>query len=156
MWSLGCIIAELYTGVPIFPGENEQEQLACIMEIMGVPDQELIQQSERRHLFFDRRGEPRVVTNSRGKRRKAGTKTLSQALRCNDALFLDFIQQCLQWDPSKRLSPEQAFQHEWISQSTRPVVRSSPIVAPTDTEHRQEEYGGKSPRLLLHPPQPII
>lgn len=23
MWSLGCILAELYTGMPIFPGENE-------------------------------------------------------------------------------------------------------------------------------------
>lgn len=52
MWSLGCILAELYTGIPLFPGENEQEQLACIMEIMGVPDIELIQSSERRHLFF--------------------------------------------------------------------------------------------------------
>lgn len=35
MWSLGCILAELLTGYPIFPGENEQEQLACIMEIFG-------------------------------------------------------------------------------------------------------------------------
>lgn len=52
MWSLGCIIAELYTGVPIFPGENEQEQLACIMEVLGVPSPDLIQQSERRNLFF--------------------------------------------------------------------------------------------------------
>ncbi|KAI8639163.1 kinase-like domain-containing protein [Parasitella parasitica] len=127
MWSLGCIIAELYTGVPIFPGENEQEQLACIMEVLGVPDQELIQMSERRNLFFDRRGEPRVVCNSRGKKRRAGTKSLNQALRCNDTLFLDFIQQCFQWDPTKRLSPEKAFQHEWILQSTRPTaVRSSP------------------------------
>lgn len=33
MWSLGCIIAELYTGYPLFPGENEADQLACIMEV---------------------------------------------------------------------------------------------------------------------------
>lgn len=33
MWSLGCIMAELYTGYPLFPGENEVEQLACIMEV---------------------------------------------------------------------------------------------------------------------------
>lgn len=25
MWSLGCILAELYTGEPLFPGNNEQE-----------------------------------------------------------------------------------------------------------------------------------
>jgi dual specificity tyrosine-phosphorylation-regulated kinase 2/3/4 len=23
MWSFGCIMAELYTGYPLFPGENE-------------------------------------------------------------------------------------------------------------------------------------
>lgn len=32
-----CILAELYTGYPIFPGENEVEQLACIMEIQVCP-----------------------------------------------------------------------------------------------------------------------
>lgn len=35
MWSLGCIMAELYTGYPLFPGENEVDQLACIMEVRG-------------------------------------------------------------------------------------------------------------------------
>jgi dual specificity tyrosine-phosphorylation-regulated kinase 2/3/4 len=52
MWSLGCILAELYTGFPIFPGENEQEQLACIMEVLGVPDKDIIQRSSRRRIFF--------------------------------------------------------------------------------------------------------
>ena len=52
MWSLGCILAELYTGFPIFPGENEQEQLSCIMEVLGLPDKEFINRSPRRKLFF--------------------------------------------------------------------------------------------------------
>ena len=28
MWSFGCIVAELYTGFPLFPGENEKEYLS--------------------------------------------------------------------------------------------------------------------------------
>ncbi len=52
MWSLGCILAELYTGFPIFPGENEQEQLSCIMEVLGVPDKDFINKSSRKKLFF--------------------------------------------------------------------------------------------------------
>lgn len=52
MWSLGCILAELYTGFPIFPGENEQEQLACIMEVLGAPDKDFINRSSRKKLFF--------------------------------------------------------------------------------------------------------
>ena len=55
MWSLGCILAELFTGYPLFPGENEQEQLACIMEIQGVPNKYLIEKSTRKKLFFGKR-----------------------------------------------------------------------------------------------------
>ncbi|KAF8923114.1 hypothetical protein BGZ58_003340 [Dissophora ornata] len=52
MWSLGCILAELYAGYPLFPGENEQEQLTCIMEIQGVPNRHLIEKCSRRKVFF--------------------------------------------------------------------------------------------------------
>jgi dual specificity tyrosine-phosphorylation-regulated kinase 2/3/4 len=55
MWSVGCIMAELYTGLPLFPGENEQEQLACIMEIMGLPDRHLVERCSRRKLFFGKK-----------------------------------------------------------------------------------------------------
>lgn len=39
MWSFGCIIAELYKGTPIFPGQNEFEQLSRIIEVLGTPNQ---------------------------------------------------------------------------------------------------------------------
>ena len=52
MWSVGCILAELYTGYPLFPGENEQEQLACIMEVQNIPSTTIIEKSSRRKLFF--------------------------------------------------------------------------------------------------------
>lgn len=58
MWSLGCILAELYTGFPIFPGENEQEQLSCIMEVLGLPDKYLIDKSSRKNLFFGESASP--------------------------------------------------------------------------------------------------
>ena len=37
MWSFGCILIELYTGIPIFPGESEKEQLSLIMQVFGKP-----------------------------------------------------------------------------------------------------------------------
>ncbi|WRT70072.1 uncharacterized protein IL334_007066 [Kwoniella shivajii] len=114
MWSLGCILAELYTGVPIFPGENEHEQLACIMEVLGVPDRYLVEKASRRKLFFDATGSPRPFVNAKGRRRRPGTKTLSSVLKCDDDLFIDFISKCLTWDPDKRLKPQPAMRHPWI------------------------------------------
>ncbi|UKZ48691.1 hypothetical protein TrVGV298_002919 [Trichoderma virens] len=115
MWSVGCILAELYTGVPIFPGENEQEQLACIMEVFGPPEKHLIEKSTRKKLFFDSMGKPRLTVSSKGRRRRPSSKTLQQVLKCDDEAFLDFVARCLRWDPDRRLKPEDAVRHEFIT-----------------------------------------
>ena len=47
MWSLGCILAELYMGYPLFPGESENEQLCYIMEVKGTPPEELMEIATR-------------------------------------------------------------------------------------------------------------
>ncbi|XP_057693703.1 dual specificity tyrosine-phosphorylation-regulated kinase 4 isoform X2 [Corythoichthys intestinalis] len=114
MWSLGCILAELYTGYPLFPGESEVEQIACIMELLGMPPNDFVQSASRRRLFFDSKGNPRNTTNSKGKKRKPNSKELSTTLKTNDTLFLDFITRCLTWDPTKRMTPDEGLQHGWI------------------------------------------
>lgn len=52
MWSFGWVLAELYSGYPLFPGENEKEQIGYILEIWGVPEVDLLEQGARSHLFF--------------------------------------------------------------------------------------------------------
>ena len=37
MWSAGCILAELVSGQPLFPGRNETDQLATIFNLLGTP-----------------------------------------------------------------------------------------------------------------------
>lgn len=131
MWSLGCILAELLTGYPIFPGENEQEQLACIMEIFGPPEKHLIEKSTRKKLFFDSLGKPRVTVSSKGRRRRPSSKTLQQALKCDDEAFVDFISRCLRWDPERRLKPDEAISHEFIT-GVKKSTRLRSQVTPTN------------------------
>lgn len=40
MWSCGCILGELLTGRPIFPGKSTMNQLDLIFEVTGVPSPE--------------------------------------------------------------------------------------------------------------------
>ncbi|KAF4022889.1 hypothetical protein G4228_014814 [Cervus hanglu yarkandensis] len=111
MWSLGCIMAELHTGYPLFPGENEVEQLACIMEVLGLPPTRFIQTASRRQMFFDSKGFPKNITNNRGKKRYPDSKDLTMLLKTYDTSFLDFLRS---WEPSRRMTPDQALKHAWI------------------------------------------
>jgi len=85
MWSFGCILIELYTGFPIFPGESEMEQLSLIMEVLGEPPEHVLEQSTRKKMFFDpETDEPILTKNSRGRMRIPGTKSLSNIARCQN------------------------------------------------------------------------
>ncbi|WQF88970.1 Putative serine/threonine-protein kinase, active [Colletotrichum destructivum] len=150
MWSLGCILAELYTGVPIFPGENEQEQLACIMEVFGPPEKHLIEKSTRKKLFFDSMGKPRLTVSSKGRRRRPSSKTLQQALKCDDEAFLDFLAKCLRWDPDRRLKPEEAIHHEFVS--GKKVTAPLPRVSATRDASPVKRHTVAAPRPLPEPP----
>lgn len=151
MWSVGCILAELYTGVPIFPGENEQEQLACIMEVFGPPEKHLIEKSTRKKLFFDSMGKPRLTVSSKGRRRRPSSKTLQQAIKCDDEAFLDFLSRCLRWDPDRRMKPDEAIRHEFITgqKPTTTLPRMSAREASPVKRHNTISNG---PRPLPEPP----
>ncbi|KAE9972957.1 hypothetical protein EG328_004671 [Venturia inaequalis] len=147
MWSLGCILAELLTGYPIFPGENEQEQLACIMEIFGPPEKHLIEKSSRKKLFFDSMGKPRVTVSTKGRRRRPSSKTLQQALKCDDDAFLDFISRCLRWDPERRLKPDEAMQHEFVTGLKRqPVSRARMMQGNGPTQSPAKRFPVQTPQ----------
>lgn len=114
MWSFACILCELYIGYPIFPGENELEQMSLIMEVLGMPEPEILNRGSRWKIFFEDENTPKLTLNSRGLKRMPGSKPLAHVLRCRDQNFLDFLYKCFEWDPDNRLTPEEALRHEWI------------------------------------------
>lgn len=44
VWSVGCILAELLTRKPLLPATSEEEQIQLITELIGNPDDDLVDQ----------------------------------------------------------------------------------------------------------------
>lgn len=91
MWSYGCILYELFVGYPLFPGEDEKEHMAMIMEVKGIPPRSVLARATRRKVFFDDDYQPILVPNTRGKIRNPNTKNLATLMNCPDRDFIDFV-----------------------------------------------------------------
>jgi len=75
------------------------------MELYGLPPEDVLKLSQRKHLFFNKNNEPILTPNSRGKIRMPGAKELSEILKCTDPIFLDFLNKCFEWHPLNRMTP---------------------------------------------------
>ena len=124
MWSFGWILFELYTGYPLFAGEDEHEQLQCIMEIKGSPPKSLLVEASRTRIFFDEEYSPKLIENSRGKIRIPDSKDLSKIISWDDPEFVDFIDKWTEWKVSDRLSPSDALHHPWIKQGIKEIAQA--------------------------------
>ncbi|XP_017794428.1 PREDICTED: dual specificity tyrosine-phosphorylation-regulated kinase 2-like [Habropoda laboriosa] len=172
MWSLGCILVELVTGYPLLPGEDEADQMARIIELLGMPPPQLLENAKRRKLFINSKGYPRYcsfVTMSDGStvlhggyskkgkgRGPPGSRDLRYLLKkCDDPYFLDFIHKCLKWDPEQRMTPVKALKHGWLrrrlpelpekTNDTLPALPAAATASPTSTSGlRTSASGSKS------------
>ena len=44
MWGVGCVYFEIITLFPLFPGDNEIDQIGKIHNILGPPSSEILSQ----------------------------------------------------------------------------------------------------------------
>ncbi|KAG0196497.1 Homeodomain-interacting protein kinase 3 [Mortierella sp. GBA30] len=53
IWSVGCIAAELFLGLPLFPGSSEYNQLSRIVEMLGMLPSYMLEIGKTAHEFFE-------------------------------------------------------------------------------------------------------
>jgi len=104
VWSVGCILAELLGGKPFFKGRDYVDQLNQILHFLGTPNETTLA----------RIGSPRAQEYVRNLPYMHKVPFQQLFPRANpDAL--DLLDKMLAFDPSQRISVEEALEHRYLS-----------------------------------------
>ncbi|VDC00936.1 unnamed protein product [Peniophora sp. CBMAI 1063] len=104
VWSIGCILAELLLGKPMFKGKDYVDQLNKILDFVGTPSDEVL-----RRIASDK---ARAYVRTLPIRKK---QSLSKLIPDADPEALDLLEKLLAFDPAARLTVEQAIAHPWLA-----------------------------------------
>jgi len=103
VWSIGCIMAELVTKIPLFPGDSEIDQLYKIFSLLGTPNDKIwpgVTQLPEYRPFFPQ-WQP---------------KSLATHISRLDPVGVDLLEKLLRYSPSQRISARQALDHPWFNE----------------------------------------
>jgi serine/threonine protein kinase len=125
MWSLGCIIAELYLGRPLFVGSSSITQLYCVIEVLGMPMDHVLRNAVHLSRYFHRVGvdaNGHAILDPVIKSHRFNHTTIKDIIASkkeqNNPLhmqyFTDLIARMLDWDPVQRINPLEAINHNFI------------------------------------------
>lgn len=107
LWSVGCILGEMLSRKPIFPGGNHIEMICRVAQMLGTPtDTELDWLPKESDAF---RFLNKVVRQSLGPPTPLSAMFPSASAEC-----LDLLRMLLQWDPHKRFTAKQAQEHPYL------------------------------------------
>lgn len=56
VWSLGCIVFELFVGLPLFPGLSQHRMLMRFIKFLGMPPYRMLAEAKDTSKFFNRTG----------------------------------------------------------------------------------------------------
>ena len=131
MWSLGCILAEIYTGNVLFQNDSIQSMLARIIGICGPIPNWMYEKGKLVNDFFTKEKllymEPNAVDNNESMNQTSpqerGKKvhilvpkksSLRKRIRTNNEQFFNFLSGLLKIDPNDRMSAKEALNHPFI------------------------------------------
>ncbi|PKI83098.1 [pyruvate dehydrogenase (acetyl-transferring)] kinase [Malassezia vespertilionis] len=167
MWGVGCILAEMVTGKPIFKGASEINQLELIAALCGSPNEDNFPGWSKLPGVKNATssGRPDTNPNTVGRHdfgrhprivKQHFTSTVDVGREC-----ADLIDRLLTLDPRKRLTAAEALEHEWFWTKPYPADPASLPKYTPSKEIDRNKRDRKVPRqanpapLPLQPPLPL-
>ncbi|CAF1191270.1 unnamed protein product [Rotaria sp. Silwood1] len=102
IWSAGCVMFEIITLRPLFPGSNELDQISKIHEVVGTPSPSTLDKFQHRNSAVD--------FNFPSRR---GTGIARHLTHCS-ADTIDLLNHLCTYDPDHRISASQALRHPYF------------------------------------------
>jgi len=139
MWSIGCILAELLSAKPLFPGKSTKNQIEMVLEITGLPKREEFQAIREKYLIeIDDKVFPTKLTK----------KSLKSVVPGASPDALDLMNKLLQFNPDKRLTLEEALKHKYLEafhKEDEEIVCDRKISIPLDDnkKYKMDQYRQK-------------
>uniref|UniRef100_A0AAY4CF90 non-specific serine/threonine protein kinase n=1 Tax=Denticeps clupeoides TaxID=299321 RepID=A0AAY4CF90_9TELE len=144
MWSLGCVIAELFLGWPLYPGASEYDQIRYISQTQGLPAEYLLSAGTKTSRFFHRGPDssfplwrlktPAEHEAEMGIKSKEARKYIFNCLddmmqvnmtnlegtdvlaeKADRREFIDLLKKMLTLDADKRITPMKTLNHPFVT-----------------------------------------
>lgn len=141
LWSAGCVLYEILTLRPLFPGTNELDQISRIHDVLGTPSVQLLDkfrahQSRCMNFNFPP---------------KAGTR-FSSLFKSISPTCLDLLCKLCTYDPDERISGKNVLRHPYFREFREMEERSQIAAAPIDgrqsnvPSHHRKHYHHRAHR----------
>ena len=131
-WAIGCIMGELVDGNPLFPGENELDQIHCIQKVLG----NLTDKQEE--MFYNN-----PIFNGKSLLNITKPETLEKRYMGKfSKKAISFMKGLLALDPKKRLNGNTVFKHAYFEKLVLADLQK-------EVEQRMQTQNEKNNSILM-------
>ncbi|CAI6368743.1 unnamed protein product [Macrosiphum euphorbiae] len=115
VWSIGCIIFELYLGITLFQTHDNREHLAMMERILGSIPYKMARRSKTKYFYHSKLDWDQ--SSSAGRYVRENCKPLKRYMSSEDEdhrLLFDLISQLLKYEPTQRMTMEESLDHQFF------------------------------------------